>query len=168
MFLARVDTDGIVKKYRIIQTGKVDYDYLESIIPTNENGFISTGGTSFAGTRIYWNTIAVKTDSEFNTTKIVGITVENNILLTEFTLYQNYPNPFNPTTTIKFSLLKTSKVRLNIYDASGKLVSAFINKSLNAGDHEIIFTGENFSSGIYFYSLTSENYSEVRKMILLK
>ena len=167
-FLARVDTDGIVKNYRIIQTGKADYDYLESIIPTSDNGFISVGGTSFTATRLYWNTIAVKTDSAFNTAQIVGISNEHFTSLDGFTLYQNYPNPFNPSTTIKFYLNKTSKVKLKIYDAAGKLVADLINNILTAGYHEISFTGEKISSGIYYYYLSSENLSIVKKMVYLK
>ena len=167
-FLARVDTEGVVKNYKIITTGKKDYDYLKSIYPTADNGFICTGYTSFEGSRLYWNTIALKTDSSFNTTPIVGINNYNISSLSDFILFQNYPNPFNPSTTIKFKLGKDSKVTLNIYDISGKLVKTLINQILKTGEHEELFDGENYSSGIYFYSLIADDFKKIKKMILLK
>ncbi len=86
----------------------------------------------------------------------------------DFKLFQNYPNPFNPNTTIKFDIAKTGFSKLTIYDILGKEVATLVNEKLHAGEYEIVFDGGNLSSGVYFYNLTSQNFSETRKMILLK
>jgi hypothetical protein len=87
----------------------------------------------------------------------------------KYSLEQNYPNPFNPTTIIKFSLASNSQVSLEIYNTLGQVVKKLINSSeLNAGTHQIEFNAEGLSTGIYFYKLQTENYSETKKMMFLK
>ncbi|RJP69109.1 MAG: T9SS C-terminal target domain-containing protein [Ignavibacteriales bacterium] len=91
-----------------------------------------------------------------------------------FNLYQNYPNPFNPATNIKYSVPAGSKVRLEIYNSLGEVVSVLTDKIQSAGTYEENYYASNLSSGIYFYSLTattlkSKNYfRSIKKMILLK
>ena len=85
-----------------------------------------------------------------------------------FNLYENYPNPFNPSTTIKFSIEKTSMVKLIIYDVMGRELKTLINQTLNPGVHSVVFEGNGLSSGIYFFVLTSGSQSLSKKMILLK
>jgi len=86
----------------------------------------------------------------------------------EFLLYQNFPNPFNPSTSINFSLPVNVRVRINIYNSLGELVSEVINKELEAGYHKILFGGASIPSGIYFYRLQAGNFIETKKMILMK
>ena len=168
LFLTRVDADGVIKYYKILTTGKQDYDYLESVYPTIDNGFICTGVTTFTTTRLYLNTIVVKTDSDFNTTPIVKILQLNSFIPDDFELFQNYPNPFNPTTKIKFNITKFSRVSLNIYDILGNEIEKLVNGNLNPGIYHLIWNGKNFASGIYYYKLKIENSEKVRKMTLLK
>ncbi len=156
------------KNYKIITTGKQDYDYLESIYPTTDNGFICTGATTFTTTRLYWNTLAVKIDSSFNTTPIVNIFQLNSYISDEFNLYQNYPNPFNPTTKIKFNIIKSSKVKLIVYDILGNEIEKLFDQNLNPGNFEVIWDGVKYASGIYFYILEVDNLKATKKMILLK
>lgn len=85
-----------------------------------------------------------------------------------FELNQNYPNPFNPETKIKFALPKEGFVKLSVYDASGREIESLINQKLNAGTFEVTWNGANLSSGIYFYTLKTEGFSETKKMILVK
>jgi photosystem II stability/assembly factor-like uncharacterized protein len=92
----------------------------------------------------------------------------NNSHENNFVLHQNYPNPFNPSTTIKFEIPAESFVGVKIYDAQGKEIEELVNEKLTAGSHSISFNGENLSSGIYYYKLISEKFSQVKKMILLK
>jgi len=97
--------------------------------------------------------------------------IEPELELNDFALYQNYPNPFNPTTTIKFTLpnVKTSYMTsLRIYNILGKEIITLINKELAAGTYEVDFTGQNLSSGIYFYQLQSGNFISTKHMLLLK
>ncbi|HQY19987.1 MAG TPA: T9SS type A sorting domain-containing protein [Ignavibacteria bacterium] len=87
----------------------------------------------------------------------------------KFALDQNYPNPFNPSTKINFSLPVDSKVTLNIYDLSGKLVQTLINNELKSANYYTVqFNGANLSSGAYFYSLVTGENSDTKKMILIK
>jgi len=83
-----------------------------------------------------------------------------------FKLEQNYPNPFNPSTTIRYTLVESQKVILNIYDTLGQLVSELVNEFQSNGVHEIVFYAEDLASGIYIYRLQTESRSDVGKMIL--
>ena len=83
-------------------------------------------------------------------------------------LSQNYPNPFNPTTTIQFSLNRTSDVTLEVFNITGQRVATLINGSLNAGSHQHTFDASNLSSGIYMYRLKTPEQMLTRQMILIK
>ncbi|MDQ3019554.1 MAG: T9SS type A sorting domain-containing protein [Bacteroidota bacterium] len=85
-----------------------------------------------------------------------------------FKLFQNYPNPFNPNTVISYQLTVNSYVKLKVYDVLGNLLETLINKKQSAGNYDVSFSGRNLSSGIYFYELTTGNYSEAKRMIFLK
>jgi hypothetical protein len=85
-----------------------------------------------------------------------------------FKLYQNYPNPFNPITNIEFRIPDSEFVILNIYDVKGQVVKRLIGQELSAGVHRYQFDGSRLASGIYYYSLVSGDYRQVRKMILLR
>jgi len=85
-----------------------------------------------------------------------------------FSLGQNYPNPFNSETTIKFALPESGNVRLVIYDVLGRSVATLINGELKAGYHAVNFNASDLNSGAYFYAMETEDYSDVKKFILLK
>jgi flagellar hook assembly protein FlgD len=86
----------------------------------------------------------------------------------DYSLSQNYPNPFNPTTNIRFSLTKMSFTTLKIYDILGREVATLVNKELSAGRHTYEFDGSRLSSGIYFYRLQTGEFTQTRKMLLIK
>ncbi len=103
-----------------------------------------------------------------NATGIVNISTE---VPERYGLYNNYPNPFNPTTKIKFDIPSSglnSNVNLVVFDASGRLVSTLVNSQLNPGSYEFEFTATNLTSGVYFYRLTTDNFVDTKKMILVK
>ncbi|MBK8981307.1 MAG: T9SS type A sorting domain-containing protein [Ignavibacteria bacterium] len=83
-------------------------------------------------------------------------------------LFQNYPNPFNPKTDINYIIRKSSFVRITVYDILGNDIITLVNESQNSGNYHIEFDGSNLASGIYFYTLSSDNISVTRKMLLLK
>jgi hypothetical protein len=85
-----------------------------------------------------------------------------------FALYQNYPNPFNPVTTIRFTNIKKQNIKLSVYDVSGKLISDLVNSNLGIGSYEIKFDGSNLPSGVYFYKIITDSYTDTKKMILIK
>ena len=84
------------------------------------------------------------------------------------TLYQNYPNPFNPVTNIRFDLPKNGIVTLKVFDILGKEVATLVNEKLSSGYYEVSWDGSRFPSGVYFYKLQTEDFSEVKKMLLIK
>ncbi|MBL7129689.1 MAG: carboxypeptidase regulatory-like domain-containing protein [Ignavibacteria bacterium] len=92
---------------------------------------------------------------------------ENNIPA-EFNLLQNYPNPFNPETTIGFDIPKSTFTQLIIFDALGREITTLVNEELNIGSYQTKWNAESYGSGIYYYQLVASDYTETRKMILLK
>ncbi len=86
----------------------------------------------------------------------------------EYLLSQNYPNPFNPVTNIKFSLPKTGYVNVTVFDISGREITTLVNEQLSAGVYKADFDGSNLSSGVYFYRIIAGEFSEVKKMTLVK
>lgn len=88
--------------------------------------------------------------------------------ISSFKLEQNYPNPFNPRTTISWQLPVASKATLKVYDILGNEVSTLVNEELSGGKYEIEFNASSLTSGIYYYKLGAGEYSETRKMVLLK
>ena len=99
----------------------------------------------------------------------VLVSVENDELLpSEFLLEQNYPNPFNPTTNISFSLPERSFVELKVFNMLGAEIASMISNELAAGNYTESFDAYHLSSGIYFYKLSTGNFSAVRKMTLIK
>ncbi len=92
---------------------------------------------------------------------------ENNIP-SYFELEQNYPNPFNPTTKIKYQLAANGIVSLKVYDILGREVATLVNETKSAGNYEANFNAANLSSGIYLYRIQAGNFTESKKMILLK
>jgi hypothetical protein len=100
---------------------------------------------------------------------LIGITNYNNTVPGSHFLNQNYPNPFNPNTKISFGIKKAGIVNLTVFDALGRKVSTLINnENLKPGTYEATFRGDNLTSGIYFYRLTTNDFAETKKMMLIK
>lgn len=98
----------------------------------------------------------------------IEITEPNSISPSVYSLSQNYPNPFNPSTTIKFALPNNGLAKLVVYDALGRIVETLVNEQLNAGTYEAVWSADKYSSGLYFYTLTSGAFSQTNKMLMIK
>jgi hypothetical protein len=97
------------------------------------------------------------------------VSEEDRVKTSRASLSQNYPNPFNPITRIAFTLPHESKVTLKVYDIAGRVITTLVNNEIKAaGIHFAIFEATELPSGIYFYKLETESYSNIKKMILLK
>ncbi|HEX2786903.1 MAG TPA: YCF48-related protein [Ignavibacteria bacterium] len=119
-----------------------------------------------------WGTI-LKTTNGGGTGFPIGINQISSNIPEKFFLSQNYPNPFNPVTKIVFDIpsnvkSQMSNVKLYVYDINGKLVETLLNQNLSTGTYEITWDASNFPSGIYFYTLNSDMFSQTKKMILIK
>jgi hypothetical protein len=89
-------------------------------------------------------------------------------LPTKYGLSQNYPNPFNPSTIIEYQVPTFSRVHLKVYDVLGREVALLVNEAKNAGQYSVEWNAPGMPSGIYFYRLTTENFSQIKKMLLIK
>lgn len=152
--------------YQSADSGLVAYWRCDSL----EN--FGVNGTELDDVRDY-SIYGNHSDLEGNATLIssnspVAIAVNPRQLPAAFILAQNYPNPFNPSTTIRYQLPKNVHVSLKVYDMLGQEVETLVNHFQQAGAYEQTFQAENLSSGIYFYSLTAENFQSVKKMILIR
>ncbi|MCX6164625.1 MAG: T9SS type A sorting domain-containing protein, partial [Ignavibacteriae bacterium] len=98
----------------------------------------------------------------------VGINNISSEIPDKYVLYQNYPNPFNPNTNIKFAIKDFTFVSLKIYNILGKEVATLVNENLKAGIYEVPFSNNRISSGIYFYKISTDNFIEIKKMLLIK
>ena len=98
----------------------------------------------------------------------IGIINVSTIAPEKYSLKQNYPNPFNPVTNIKFEVAKSGLVTLKVFDISGREAALLVNEEMNAGTYNFDFNASHLSSGIYFYQLTAANYTDTKKMILIK
>nr|MCU0365484.1 T9SS type A sorting domain-containing protein [Ignavibacteriaceae bacterium] len=85
-----------------------------------------------------------------------------------YALEQNFPNPFNPGTTINFSIPAEGFVTLDVYNSIGQKVASLVNETKTAGSYTVGFDASDLTSGIYFYKISSGNFTETKKMILLK
>lgn len=123
-----------------------------------QNNFVYVSGYSSPNHYIYKRPVS----------ELTGIHPVSGTVPDEFSLLQNYPNPFNPVTNIEFSVPKSSVVKLTVFDISGREVETLVNQNISAGMYKADWDASKYSSGIYFYTITSESYKETKKMILIK
>ncbi len=98
----------------------------------------------------------------------VGVSITSSQVPDKYSLGQNYPNPFNPTTNIRFEIPVKGFVKLAVYDMLGREVKTLVNKELNAGSYNAELSGGDLTSGIYFYTLNAGDFSETKRMVLIK
>lgn len=98
----------------------------------------------------------------------VGISNYNSIIPDRFALYQNFPNPFNPTTNIRFDIANSTFTSIVVYDALGKEIENLVNENLAPGNYQYSFNAGNYPSGIYFYQIRTDEFTDIKKMILMK
>jgi hypothetical protein len=99
---------------------------------------------------------------------LIGIQNLSSEVPKEYKLYQNYPNPFNPSTSINFDIIKTGNVRIILYDVLGRTVKVILNEDVQPGKYKVNFSAEDLASGIYFYKVISNDFVDVKKMLLVK
>ena len=102
-----------------------------------------------------------------------SLSIENGILPKEFALYQNYPNPFNPITSLRYDLPNDGLVNITIYDMMGRIVKTLVNSSQTAGYKSVQWNAtndknESVSAGLYLYTIKAGEFSQTKKMILLR
>ena len=86
----------------------------------------------------------------------------------EYHLFQNYPNPFNPSTQISFSIPHSSFVNLAVFDILGRQVATLVDNLMQSGSHQVIFDAGTVSNGVYYYRMTVGNFSDTKKLVLIR
>jgi hypothetical protein len=104
----------------------------------------------------------------FTDTLVTSINELNPTIQNEYGLLHNYPNPFNPSTIINYSVKDAGLVKIKVYDILGSEVATLVNENKSAGNFAIEFNASNLPSGIYFYKISTDKFTEVKKMILLR
>ncbi|MGA8265493.1 MAG: T9SS type A sorting domain-containing protein, partial [Ignavibacteriaceae bacterium] len=102
------------------------------------------------------------------TSTTVGVEDPGNTIPQKYYLSQNYPNPFNPSSIINYEIPKSSLVTLKVYDVLGREVATLVNEEKHTGRYNVTFSASKYSSGVYFYRITAGNFSQIKKMVLLK
>lgn len=136
-------------------------DYAHGIATSGPNNVYVTGSAN-------WGSPTGLDFYTFRYAEVIGIKRISTNIPKRFSLYQNYPNPFNPSTSIKFDISRTSFVNLNIYDILGREVAVLVHENLTPGTYEYKWDSEGLTSGIYFYKIYTEQFSETKKMVLTK
>lgn len=161
-----------IEYYRYASTNSILQSYgngvwgvQDSVWLSSELGLYKRKGRSYFSTNhryySYW-------EMNLQSTPVVSVNHRNN-KIKGYELNQNYPNPFNPTTTIAFNLFECSDVTLTIYDLLGRDVVTLINKErMTAGSYSKKWNANNMPSGIYFYRLQTDKFTETKKLVLLK
>jgi hypothetical protein len=185
--VATVDTGykGTLADWRLINTGPSNYVYFDWPIPVDlsyDNAGLLTGAEGgfpvgdlnwFPAQKVTWNAqkaaeyTAIQNAVDNGTTIITSVE-QKGVVPNEYRLDQNYPNPFNPSTTITFSLPHSAHVSLKVFDILGKEIATLVNGFTTAGPHDVTFNATNLASGVYFYKLTSGDFTQMMKMLLVK
>jgi hypothetical protein len=148
---------------------------VDAFVFTNEYDY-NSGSTSLNSyTTYYWKVRASDGDSWGNWSDIYSFTtgssnrlINPNNLTKSFSLLQNYPNPFNPITIIVFNVENETNVKLIVYDVLGRMVEKLVDKKIKGGKHEISWNAGHFPSGIYFYKIITNEFTDTKKMLLVK
>ncbi|MCE1164175.1 MAG: T9SS type A sorting domain-containing protein [Bacteroidetes bacterium] len=133
--------------------GFVTVPHIEALLVSNNYIYAGTYGQS-----VWRRTL----------TDIIEVRNISTEIPSEYSLSQNFPNPFNPSTGIRYAIPKDGAVKLTVYDELGREVVTLVNERQTAGTYEAVFDAANLTSGIYYYRLTTEGFSETRKMALIK
>jgi hypothetical protein len=158
---ARFSPSGALHWSKTYDNGLNEDDYSFCMTLDGFNNVITSGFVlrSAAG----FNDIATIKYSQ-----VVGVTPVSSEVPGSYSLSQNYPNPFNPSTNIKFDVPQASHIKISVYDIQGKETAILVNETLNPGSYNIDFDASGLPSGVYIYKLTAVNYTDTKKMILIK
>ena len=157
----------------LVQTKKYNISKSNPQISFNLFGMLSGDKIKFRATitdtSIFYNT-AHYPDAGWVVMNVLPpiLNVEEENLLSFYELAQNFPNPFNPTTKIKYQLPEPVFVTIKVYDVLGNEIETLVNEERDAGSYKIDFNGLELTSGIYYYRIAADNFSQTKKMILLK
>ncbi|MFZ1289512.1 MAG: T9SS type A sorting domain-containing protein [Melioribacteraceae bacterium] len=146
---------------------KVDFNGISKVVDQN---FVSIFFQHFSTIGVGFKEETVvdpdTTDNSDSTT--TSIAENNSFSPNEYNLAQNYPNPFNPSTTISYTIPEAGFTKLSIYNSLGEVIQSLVNENQSAGRYSVNFIANNIPSGMYFYTISSGNFTQTNKMVLMK
>lgn len=155
-----VGTANYTRSFKIpCNTTQGVYDLYTALWYDKNNNNTIDGGDFVVSSKITTGAITVSP---------VGINVIGSDIPVKYDLLPNYPNPFNPVTNIRFDIPKQSNTEVIIYDSRGVEVTTLVNEQLKPGSYEVDWDGSKFASGVYFYSLVTEEFVKTEKMVMVK
>jgi hypothetical protein len=143
-------------------------------VPYQFRGWTGTGTGSYTSPDSTGNDSAVTMSMNLPVLELarwfslIGIQNLGTEIPKEYKLYQNFPNPFNPTTTINFDIIKSGDVKIVLYDILGREVKTIVNEYADPGRYKAVFNADNFASGLYFYKITTNEFTDVKKLLIVK
>ncbi len=153
------------------QNNWIEIGFVEGCGNSNSSKQYSFVDESVPGGKYSYRLKQIDTDGSFSYSKEITVEIHRGESLpTDFVLYQNYPNPFNPVTVINYQLPVSSNVQLKLFDITGKEIATLINEVKEAGyyNYNLDASELELTSGIYFYKLQTGEFSEVKKLVLLR
>jgi hypothetical protein len=165
-----IDTNLNIKK-KISIMPKRDYLIGSGLMfaPNSQYGEINICGVTNVTGESSEDFYVARIDSSLNSAPPpIEVKQISSIIPKQFELFDNFPNPFNPDTKIRFEIPSPAQVNISIYDILGREVRRLVNSKLAAGKYEVVFDSADLPSGVYFYRLTSGDFTQTKKMVLLK
>lgn len=159
--IAKYSSEGALLK-KVVNNHYMSQYYYCELFRTDKTGVCYIIGEATVNSNFYNFTYITKVNGT------VGINNLTTVYDKDFSLQQNYPNPFNSSTEIKFNLPKAGNVKIVVYDITGKELQTITNKFYTSGNQSVNFNADKLSSGVFFYKVSYENFSLIKKMVLIK
>lgn len=160
--------DGVLPHTRIIWSdGNTSFNAGASAVKVSKGDFFSSITGVLGYTHAYYK-LTPRKDEDISGYVPTDVKDEVAGLPAQYDLKQNYPNPFNPSTSIAYSIPKSGLVTIKIYNILGQELRELVNQMMNPGTYNVSFDASSLTSGVYFYSLSVDNFTQVKKMMLLK
>lgn len=166
--------DNYIDSGATVQFGVLSRNFVFNGTPYTFRGWTGSGTGSYTSPDSTGNDTAVSVlirnpiVENARWTSPIGIQNITNELPLVYKLYQNYPNPFNPVTNINFDIIRNGNVKIIIYDLLGREVETIVNQEMSPGRYKLDFNAVNYASGMYLYKIVTNEFTDVKKMLILK
>jgi len=159
-YISKYNSSGVLQWFKNYGPTSGDDAFYAMVLDMNNNIFVTGPSYGSAATSFEYATLKYS--------QPIGISPISGEMPTEFSLSQNYPNPFNPVTNIEFSVPKSSFVKLTVFDVTGRELETLVSQTMSPGTYKADWDASKYSSGVFFYTLTTDGFTQTKKMMLIK